>query len=94
MAFVEGQYSKGLSAGGMLGYVMDGETKKAWDGLEARIEKRRGELKLTPATKFAKSPLSHIEAKGMKDTLLGETMHQLKSKLRLFHLLLPVTAAN
>jgi len=94
MAFIDGQYSKGLPAGGMLGYVMDGDTKKAWDGLEARIENRRGELKLTPASKFAKSPLSHIEAKGMQNTLLGETMHQLDSNLRLFHLLLPVTASN
>jgi hypothetical protein len=50
MAFVDGQYSKGLPAGGMLGYVMDGKTKKAWDGLEAHIEKRRGELKLIPAS--------------------------------------------
>lgn len=94
MAFIDGQYSKNLPAGGMLGYVMDGDTKKAWDGLKARIDKCRGELKLTPTSKFAKSPLSHIVAKGMQNTLLGETMHQLDSNLRLFHLLLPVKASN
>jgi hypothetical protein len=94
MAFIDGPYSKGSPAGGMLGYVMDGKTQKAWDGLESRIEIRRKELKLTPLSKLAKSLLSHIEGKGMQGTLLGETIHQLESKLQLFHLLLPATALN
>jgi|SRR5665213_3284514 len=94
MAFIDEQYSKSLPVGGMLGYVMDGKTKKAWDGLEAQIENRRNELKLVPSSKLAKPLLSHIETKGMQGTLLGETAHQLKHKLRLFHLLLPVTASN
>jgi hypothetical protein len=94
MAFIEGQYSKNLPAAGMLGYVMDGDTKKAWAGLETRIESRRGELKLMAASKFAKSSLLHIEAKGIQGTLLGETTHQVEHKLRLFHLLLPVTDVN
>jgi hypothetical protein len=91
MAFVEGQYSKKLSAGGMVGYVMDGETGKAWDGLAKRIETRRQELKLGASSKLTKSKLSHVEASGMSGTLLGETAHQIGHKLRLFHLLLPVT---
>lgn len=90
MAFIEGQYSKNLPAGGMLGYVMDGETNKAWDGLATRIESRRQELKLGVSSKLTKSNLSHIEASGMFGTLLGETAHQIAHKLRLFHLLLPV----
>src|ERR1035441_10229988 len=89
-AFIEGQYSKNLPAGGMLGYVMDGDTPKAWSGLATRIEGRRQELKLGASSKLTKSKLSHIEASGMSGTLLGETAHQIGYKLRLFHLLLPV----
>ena len=90
MAFIEGQYSKSLPDGGMLGYVMDGDTSKAWSGLTTRIETRRQELKLGTSSKLTKSKLSHIEASGMLGTLLGETAHQIGYKLRLFHLLLPV----
>jgi hypothetical protein len=90
MAFIEGQYSKSLPDGGMLGYVMDGDTSKAWSGLATRIEARRQELKLGASSKLTKSKLSHIEASGMLGTLLGETAHQIGYKLRLFHLLLPV----
>lgn len=94
MAFVEGQYSKGLAVGGMLGYVMDGDTKSAWNGLEVKIEERRSELKLGKFSKLKKSRLSYVETKGVKGTLLGETVHQLVHKLELFHLLLPVMASN
>ena len=90
MAFIEGQYSKSLPDGGMLGYVLDGDTSKAWSGLTTRIETRRQELKLGTSSKLTKSKLSHIEASGMQGTLLGETAHQIGYKLRLFHLLLPV----
>ncbi len=94
MAFIDGQYSKGLPSGGMLGYVMDGDTKKAWAGLESHIQNRRDTLKLCMSSKFEKSSLSQIESKGMQGTLLGETAHQLAHNLRLFHLLLPVTVPN
>jgi len=33
MAFVQGYYSKGLQACGMLGYIMDGKSDAAWVGL-------------------------------------------------------------
>lgn len=91
MAFVEGQYSKNLSAGGMLGYVMDGNTTKAWDGLAARIEERRDSLCLPAMSKLAKSTLAQAVSKGLTGTHLGETLHDLKThNLRLFHMLLPV----
>ncbi|MBZ5636899.1 MAG: hypothetical protein LAO55_27565 [Acidobacteriia bacterium] len=91
MAFVAGQYSTGLSAGGMLGYVMDDKVDKAWTGLEARIDSQRTPLKLVGRSKFVRSVLSNAIAKGMEGTLLGETKHGLRThELRLFHLLLPV----
>ena len=91
MAFIEGQYSEGLPAGGMLGYVMDGDTNKAWVGLGNRIEVRRIHLKLLATSKLATSSLVGTIASGTKGTQLGETEHDLGSHhLRLFHLLLPV----
>lgn len=91
MAFIEGQYSEGLPAGGMLGYVMDGDTDRAWLGLGKRIEVRRIPLRLLETSKLAESSLARVAAGGTKGTQLGETEHDLGSRhLRLFHLLLPV----
>lgn len=91
MAFVDGDYSKGLPACGMISYVMDGKSDKAWGGLEECIEVRCKMLKLVESSKFAKSILSYSVANGMEGTHLAETEHDLGShRLRVFHLLLPV----
>jgi hypothetical protein len=92
-AFIEGPYSKGLPAGGMLGYIMDGDTGKAWDGIAGRIEDKRDLLQLLASSSFGESQLKrHIEA-GLPHSRLGETHHNLVTHvLRLFHLLLPVRA--
>jgi hypothetical protein len=91
MAFIEGYYSKGLPAGGMLGYIMDGESDRAWSGLEKRIKARRTPLKLIENSKLEKSLLSKAIANAVVGTHLGETQHDLQTHhLRLFHLLLPV----
>jgi len=92
MAFISGHYSKGLLAGGMLGYVMDGKTDSAWSGLEQHIELRRAPLKLIDSSKFVKSALSKAIANAMDGTHLGETEHDLDTHhLRLLHFLLPVS---
>jgi len=91
MAFINGQYSQGLLAGGMLGYVMDGKMDDAWSGLEQRIELKRRPLKLIDSSKLVQSVLSATIASAMANTHLGETQHDLGTHhLRLFHLLLPV----
>jgi hypothetical protein len=91
MAYTEGQYSKELPAGGMLGYVMDGKSNEAWGGLEKRIDAECDSLRLVEGSRLAKSALSKAIAKGMAGTHLGETEHDLETHhLRLFHLLLPV----
>jgi len=92
LAFVSGQYSARLPVAGMLGYVMDGETDKAWTGVGRRIEARRTFLRLLAASRFAKSALIGSVAQGKAGTRLGETTHDLGTHtLRLFHMLLPVT---
>ena len=94
MAFITGQYCKGLPCAGMLGYIMDADCDKAWSGLKKRIESRRKPLRLRNSSQFAKSVLAHAVANGIQGTDLGETEHDLKShQLRLFHLLLPVRNA-
>lgn len=91
MAFVEGQYSKGLPACGMISYVMDGQADKAWTGISARIEGRRAQLKLAKSSKFNQSTLSNCIVQAIEGTQLGETEHNLGThRLRMFHLVLPV----
>jgi hypothetical protein len=90
MAFINGQYSQGCLAGGMLGYVMDGKADRAWSGLEQRIELQRASLKLLDSSKLVQSVLSRAIANALANTHLGETEHALDTlHLRLFHLLLP-----
>jgi hypothetical protein len=93
MAFVNESYSPSLPAGGMLGYVMDGDSARAWSGLGAAIEHRRAPLKLVVGSGLAESPLAGAVA-ATKNTRLGETDHTLTThSLRLYHLLLPVGPA-
>ena len=89
-AFLVEQYSEGLPAGGMLAYVMDGQTDKAWGGLAKRIEARRKTLRLMKDTIFARSSLS-TAVSGTPGAHLGETEHNLKTRrFRILHLILPV----
>lgn len=88
-AFVEGSYSEGLPAAGMLGYVMDAEIAKAWNGLSQRIVAKRTELRLS--RELTDSALTHHIRKGHPASRLGETLHSLGTHaLRLFHSLVPV----
>lgn len=90
-AFIEGPYSKGLAAAGMLAYVMDGDTERAWTGLATRIHARREDLRLQASSQFGESELKQHVKDGLPGTRLGETLHDLASHaLRLLHLLLPI----
>ena len=88
-AFIEGQYSKGLPEAGMLGYVMDADTTRAWNGLSQRIVARRTDLRLSK--ELTDSSLAHHIRRGHPASRLGETHHEFQTHaLRIFHLLLPV----
>ena len=91
-AFIEGPYSKDLPAAGMLGYVMDGNTAKAWQGLDKSIAGKRAALALSSGTAIQNSALAAALKGALPKTLLGETFHDLPDRiLKMFHLLLPVT---
>lgn len=94
MAFIEGQYSTMLPAGGMLGYVMDGNASEAFNGIGNQIDSQRVPLKLSGDSRLTKSPLPSVLDKALDDSQLGETDHDLATHhLRIFHLLLPVRSA-
>lgn len=46
MRFISGKYAKGLRAGGMLGYVMDGNLQNAVNDIEKQIKKKAPVLKI------------------------------------------------
>lgn len=89
-AYLLGQYSAGLPAAGMLGYVMDGRTTNAETGVKAVILKNRPALKMAvdshPFSSFLLPASIHLTS----PYNLFETTHRLKDRwLRIFHLLLP-----
>ena len=89
-AFLTGQYADGLPVGGMLAYVMDGLTDKAWLGLVKRIEARCKTLRMAQSATLARSPLSNAIS-STPGARLGETGHSLKKRqFRILHLILPV----
>jgi len=95
MAFILEQYCKGFPAAGMLSYIMDGKSDKAWIGVRKRIELLRHPLKLSETSGLEESMLSKSIEHGMQGTQLGETEHGLNThNLRLYHLFLPVRGAT
>jgi hypothetical protein len=95
MAFIQGQYSSMLPAGGMFGYVMDGEASEAWNGIANQIESQRAPLKLSSGSRLIQSKLPNVLDKALDGSQLGETDHDLATHhLRLFHLLLPVRSSR
>jgi hypothetical protein len=89
MCFVLGKYSRGLRCGGMIGYVMDGDLRRANRNVTRAIKRKRKALRITPDGEFRPTPLLP------DSTWHGETRHDRDSGvIVLFHLLLPVTYRN
>lgn len=57
MCFISGQYANGLTKGGMLGYVMDGNVCQAVKSVRKAIDRERGKLKLTSGSSLEISSL-------------------------------------
>ena len=85
MCFVTGKYSEGLPYGGMIGYVMDGETEKAILSVGILIKKKRLALKLVGDTGLERSSV-------MGDSQnVRETRHILNErKFTIHHIFLAV----
>lgn len=83
--YFNGQYATGLNKGGMLGYVMDGDTKAARADVKKAIENRRAMLHMKPT--------ATLEASGLvNDNLVKQTRHSEhgQSSFDIHHIFLPV----
>ena len=85
MCFVTGKYSEGLPYGGMIGYVMDGETEKAIVSVGKLIKNKKLALKLAKDTGLERSSVMG-NSKNVR-----ETIHILKErKFTIHHIFLSV----
>ena len=84
MRFVTGQYAPFMVTGAMLGYVYDGDIKKACSGVAGYIDGKIHELKLMPPQKLTKSSI--VDSK-----TVYETRHDLRKRVfTLYHIFLSV----
>jgi hypothetical protein len=79
MRFVTSQYASGQETGGMLGYVMDGQTNTAIRAVEQAIRTRCTTLKLGAPGRLAASTLRP------EQEVVKQTVHQLGSRRFLLH---------
>lgn len=94
MCFISGRYSRGLHAGGMLGYVFDGEVEAAHDAIATTIDLHRDKLRLGPGTRLSTSGIIPDESR------ISESIHVLSDDVDLldferepfvvYHILVPV----
>jgi len=86
--YFTGQYAKGLNRGGMLAYVMDGETEAAIEDVTKSIEKNKLALYMASDDTLCVSSLSSREVR--------ETWHQYGSDSRfvIYHIFLPAQSTR
>jgi hypothetical protein len=73
MRFIAGQYAPFMKTGAMLGYVFDGNIKKAQKGIDKYIQGKVKELKL-------KSPKRLVPSKILPNNSIYETRHALLNR--------------
>lgn len=79
MCFITEQYSEDLPAGGMIGYVMDGEITLAIQSVKNAIDKKR--IKLCMTSEGSLSPSSIFP----DESLVKETIHNLPTRSFTIH---------
>lgn len=85
MRFVTGQYSSAVDSGGMIGYILDGESGGAIGGVGQNIASRRTELRMSAS--------AGLEGSGLHpdNPLIRQTDHTLSAQrhFRIHHIFLP-----
>jgi hypothetical protein len=85
MCFITGKYSKGLPAGGMIGYVLDGKVNKAIASVKKNIDKKYHDLCLKTNTSLDQLSL-------LNQSNLRETNHVLERQdFTIHHIFCPFT---
>ena len=80
LRFVTGQYSKMVQHGGMIGYVLDGRIPDAMTNVEANIQQRHEELRMTAPGAFQPSAVLG------GDSRARETHHQRAHETSVFRI--------
>lgn len=84
MRFVKGQYAPRMKAGGMLGYVFDGEIDKARTSINKSVRNKRIVLRLLPPEQLTRSAI-------LTEMQIDETGHDLVERLfTIYHVLVAV----
>jgi len=82
--FLSGQYDGGSDCGGMIGYVMDNDVKKAIVAINKALVTYKDELKINPPLKLKKSSI----LAGQESCY--ETIHmKIENDFKIYHLILP-----
>lgn len=85
--FVDDKYAAGLHAGGMIGYVMDGDLPAAGRSVQRSVVARRTRLRLVgPGLVECSLKPGHTQVR--------ETLHRLDRDLLILHVFLPVRAPS
>lgn len=85
LRFIEAQYAHGLEQGGMIAYVMDGDTASAIMGVSTAIRRRQGDLKMVPGEGLLRSSIEPDREEAR------ETRHHLQVRaFKMHHLFLAV----
>jgi len=83
--YFNGQYAGGLDCGGMLGYVMDGETDQAIDDVRKAMEQRRFDLYMAEDDTLSSS--SALSSRQVRETLHN---YGPDNRFALYHVFLPI----
>jgi len=85
MRFITGKYGKGLTLGGMIGYIMDGNLSAAVPAVKKTIDKNREDLRLAFGSSLTSSSMMP------KERTVKETNHDLATrKFAIYHVFLAV----
>jgi len=85
MRFITGKYGKGLTSGGMIGYVMDGNLRTAVPSVKKAIDKNRIDLCLVFGTGLTSSSMMP------RNKIVKETRHDLATReFAIYHVFLAV----
>ncbi|MBW2166660.1 MAG: hypothetical protein JRG74_11385 [Deltaproteobacteria bacterium] len=83
--FLSGQYDGGSDCGGMIGYVMDNDVKKAISAINKALKTYKNTLKIKQPVKLKMSPLL-----SEKNNPCYETVHMnIENDFTIYHVILP-----
>ncbi|MCF2150407.1 hypothetical protein IQ276_029055 [Desmonostoc muscorum LEGE 12446] len=84
MRYITSQYASGLLCGGMIGYIMNSDSKTAIKAVDGQVEIRCKELRISPPSGLCQSSLKQNHPQ------IKETTHILLRQFVIHHVFLPL----